>query len=50
MHTTVHGAPAIVSGCVALTLRLPDGRSIQNNAALTTLEAGLFDGLTVTTV
>ena len=47
VHTRVHTAPAIVSGFAALTLRPPAARYIQNNAALTTLEAGLFDGLTV---
>ena len=47
MHTVVHGAAAIVLGCVILTLYLPAARYIQGNAALTTLVAGLFGGLTV---
>ena len=47
MHTGLHGAAAIVLGCVILTLCPPAARRIENNAALTTLEVGVFDGLTV---
>ena len=43
----MHSAAAIVLGCVILTLCPPAARYIQNNAALTTLEVGVFDGLTV---
>ena len=47
MHTTVHTALASVLGCAALTLRPPAARHIDDNAALTTLEVGLFGGATV---
>ena len=47
MHTELRSAAAIVLGCVILTLCPPAARDIRNNAALTTLEAGVFDGLTV---
>ena len=43
----MHNAAAIVPGCVILTLCPLAARYIQNNAALTTLEVGVFDGLTV---
>jgi len=47
VHTRLHNAPAIVPGCTTLTLRPPGARFIRDNAALTTLEVGVFDGLTV---
>ena len=47
MHTGLRSAAAIVLGCVILTLCPLAARNIENNAALTTLEVGVFDGLTV---
>ena len=50
MHTVLHSAAVIVPRCVILTVCPPAARYIQNNAALTSPEAGLFDGLTVGTL
>ena len=50
MHTGLYSAAVIVPGCVILTLCPPAARFIKDNAAPTTLEAGLFDGLTVSTL
>ena len=43
----MHSAATTVLGCVILTLCPPAARYIEYNAALTTLEVGVFDGLTV---
>ena len=47
VHTRVHNAPALVPERASLTMRPPAASVIADNAALTTLEVGLFDVLTV---
>ena len=47
MNTGLHSAAAIVLGCVILIRFPPAASYIENNAALATLEVGVFDGLTV---